>query len=58
VRTSFSEVRWDGDSAKVDEFYSRFPVVLEPQDVARSVLYAIEQPPHVTISDLVIVAAG
>lgn len=58
VRTSFSDVRWDGDRSKVDEFYSRFPVVLEPQDVARSVLFAIEQPPHVTISDLVIVAGG
>ncbi len=58
VKTGFSDVRWDGDQAKVDAFYAQFPVVLEPQDVARSVIYAIEQPPHVTISDLVIVAAG
>lgn len=58
VRTELSDTRWHGDRAKVDEFYDRFPVVLEPGDVARSVRFAIEQPPHVTISDLVIVPAA
>ncbi len=58
TRTEFSDTRWHGDQSRVDEFYGRFPVVLEPEDVARSVLFAIEQPPHVTISDIVIVPAA
>jgi 3-hydroxy acid dehydrogenase/malonic semialdehyde reductase len=58
TQTEFSDTRWHGDKAKVDEFYGRFPVVLEAEDVARSVRFAIEQPPHVTISDLVIVPAS
>jgi len=58
ARTDFSDTRWHGDQAKVDAFYANFPVVLEPEDIARSVLFAIEQPRHVTISDLVLVAGS
>ena len=56
VRTEFSDTRWHGNRTKVEEFYARNPVVLDPDDVARAVIFAIGQPPHVTISDLTIVA--
>jgi len=58
ARTDFSDTRWHGDRSKVDAFYASIPVVLEPQDIARSVLFAIEQPRHVTISDIVLVAGS
>ena len=58
ARTEFSDTRWRGDRSKIDSFYANFPVVLEPEDIARSVLFAIEQPRHVTISDIVLVAGS
>ncbi len=58
VRTEFAETRWAGDTARADEFYGKFPVVLDPADIARAVVYAAEQPPHVTIAELVVVTAA
>lgn len=58
ARTEFSDTRWRGDKKLVDEFYAGFDVVLEAEDVARCVRFAVEQPSHVTISDLVVVAGG
>lgn len=58
VRTEFAETRWSGDTARAEEFYGKFPVVLDPADVARAVVYAAEQPPHVTIAELVVVTAA
>lgn len=58
VKTEFAQTRWAGDQARADEFYGKFPLVLEPSDVASAVIYAAEQPPHVTIADLVIVPSA
>lgn len=58
TRTEFAETRWHGDKAKATDFYGKFPAVLDPADVARSVVFALDQPPHVTISDLVIVPSA
>ncbi|MEZ5741495.1 MAG: SDR family oxidoreductase [Burkholderiaceae bacterium] len=58
TRTEFSETRWQGDQAAVDAFYRQFDQVLEPEDVARMVRFAVEQPAHVTISDLVVIPAA
>jgi 3-hydroxy acid dehydrogenase/malonic semialdehyde reductase len=58
ARTEFSDTRWHGDRSKIDAFYASVPVVLEPEDIARAVLFAIEQPRHVTIADIVMVAGS
>ncbi len=58
ARTDFSDTRWSGDRSKVDAFYASIPVVLEPEDIARAVLFAIEQPRHVIIADIVMVAGS
>ena len=58
VQTEFAQTRWAGDAARAAEFYSKFPVVLDPADVARAVVYAVEQPPHVTIAEIVIVTSA
>ena len=57
VRTNFALNRW-GDPARADRFYDDFGVCLTPQDIARTVLFALEQPPHVVISQLVVVPSA
>ena len=57
VRTDFALTRWH-DQARADSFYDDFGDCLSPQDVARSVLFALEQPPHVVISQLVVVPSA
>lgn len=54
VRTNFALTRWH-DQARADSFYDDFGVCLTPEDIARTVLFAIQQPPHVVISQLVVV---
>ena len=57
VRTNFALNRW-GDPARAKRFYDDFGVCLTPQDIARTVLFALEQPPHVVISQLVVVPSA
>lgn len=54
VKTDFAENRNQGDAQAAEEFYRSFPVHLEPKDVARAVVYAVTQPGHVVISQLMI----
>jgi 3-hydroxy acid dehydrogenase/malonic semialdehyde reductase len=54
VRTNFALNRW-GDEGRAARFYDDFGVCLAPEDIARTVLFAIEQPAHVVISQLVVV---
>jgi len=56
--TEFVESRLRGDKSRADEFYGAFPVTLEPDDIARAILYAIEQPPHVTIAEMLVIPAS
>jgi 3-hydroxy acid dehydrogenase / malonic semialdehyde reductase len=57
VRTNFALNRWR-DQARADTFYDDFGVCLTPEDIARTVLFAIQQPPHVVISQLVVVPSS
>lgn len=54
VRTDFAAARW-GDAPTATRFYDDFGQCLTPDDVARTVLFALEQPAHVAISQLVVV---
>lgn len=58
VRTEFAQTRWSGDAARAAEFYGKFALVLDPADIARAVVYAAEQPPHVTIAEMVVVTSA
>lgn len=52
VETEFSEVRWD-DKERASHFYQGFaPLVAE--DIADAVIYCATRPPHVNISELVV----
>jgi len=54
VRTGFAEARW-GDREQAARFYDEFGTCLEADDVARAVLYALAQPSHVVVAELVVV---
>lgn len=54
VRTNFARRRWRGDETKANEFYDTFPATLTPEDVAACIVWALEQPPQVTISEITI----
>ena len=53
VRSGFAEQRL-GDAGRAREFYDGFPACLKPEDIADTVAYAIAQPPHVEIAQLVV----
>ncbi len=55
VRTEFAAARWPDDPAKAEGFYDSFETVLEAGDVARCIVFALEQPAHVVVSQLVVV---
>ena len=54
VRTEFAAIRF-GDEDRGDQYYADFGVCLEPEDIARSVLFALDQPPDVVIAQVVVV---
>jgi 3-hydroxy acid dehydrogenase/malonic semialdehyde reductase len=51
ARTGFAQARYHDDESKAASFYERFPAVLEADDVARAIIFALEQPSHVAIGD-------
>jgi len=52
TRTNIILKRHRGDRALEEEYFERFKIALAPEDVARSVLFALNQPPHVQIAQL------
>ena len=55
TRTGFARARYGGDPVKGDAYYAGFPQTMEAEDVARCVLFAVEQPASVTVAQLVVV---
>ncbi len=51
VKSGFAEARWR-DPRKAESFYETFSSILEPEDVARSAIFALEQPSHVNLSQI------
>ncbi len=56
VQTEFSLVRFHGDQERADKVYRSFPP-LRPEDVAEAVVWCATRPPHVNISQLLIMPA-
>jgi len=52
VETEFALRRWRDDAERAKAFYESFPGALTPDDVARSTLFALSQPPGVTVAEL------
>ena len=53
VRTEFALNRWQ-DPGTAEQFYQDYGTCLDPDDIACTVLFALQQPPHVVISQLVV----
>ncbi|KMO35364.1 short-chain dehydrogenase [Methylobacterium variabile] len=54
TRTGIIRTRYRGDEAKTRAYFDQFRMALEPEDVARSVVFALDQPPHVQIAEMMI----
>jgi 3-hydroxy acid dehydrogenase / malonic semialdehyde reductase len=50
--------RFRGDRARAEAYYESFGMALEADDIAAGVLFAINQPPHVTIAQLTILPSN
>lgn len=52
TRTNIILKRHRGDKKLEQEYFERFKIALDPEDVARCVLFALTQPPHVQIAQM------
>ncbi len=55
TRTEFAGRRHGGDVAKGTAYYDSFAEVLEPGDITRAIVYALDQPARVTVAQMVVV---
>ena len=53
VETEFSQVRFKGDQEKAQKVYEGFDP-LQAEDIANTIHFVLEQPPHVQLSDITI----
>lgn len=54
TRTGIILTRYRGDAEKEKAYFDQFKLALEPEDVARTILFALEQPPHVQIAEIMV----
>ena len=54
ARTGIVKSRYRGDEAKTEAYFEQFGMALDPSDIARSVVYALSQPPEVQVAQIVI----
>jgi 3-hydroxy acid dehydrogenase / malonic semialdehyde reductase len=52
TKTNIIATRYRGDKAKEKAWFDQFKMALEPSDVAACILFALNQPPHVQIAEL------
>ena len=54
TRTNIILTRYRGDRAREKEYFDQFKLALDPADIARSIVFALDQPPHVQIAEMMI----
>lgn len=54
TRTGIISARYRGDEDETRRYFDEFGMALEPEDVARCILFALDQPPHVQLAQLVV----
>jgi 3-hydroxy acid dehydrogenase/malonic semialdehyde reductase len=54
TKTGIIRRRYRGDTAKEKAYFDQFKLALEPEDIARSVMFALSQPDHVQVAQMVI----
>jgi len=58
TRTGIIRSRYRGDVEQEQAYFEQFGMALDPQDVARSVIYALSQPREVQVAQIVILPAN
>jgi 3-hydroxy acid dehydrogenase / malonic semialdehyde reductase len=58
TKTDLIRKRYRGDEQRTDEYYARFKIALEPDDIARTVLYALNAPAHMVLAQAVVLPAN
>jgi 3-hydroxy acid dehydrogenase/malonic semialdehyde reductase len=54
TRTGIIVTRYRGDRAREKAYFDQFKIALDPEDVARVIAFALEQPPHVQIAEIMV----
>jgi 3-hydroxy acid dehydrogenase / malonic semialdehyde reductase len=54
TRTGIILTRYRGDLKKEKDHFDQFKMALDPVDIARSIVFALDQPPHVQIAEMMI----
>jgi 3-hydroxy acid dehydrogenase/malonic semialdehyde reductase len=54
TRTNIISTRYRGDEKKTKDYFDQFEMAMEPEDIARSILFALSQPRSVQIAQMVI----
>lgn len=54
TRTNIILTRYRGDQQKEKDYFDQFRMTLDPADIARSIVFALDQPAHVQIAEMMI----
>jgi NADP-dependent 3-hydroxy acid dehydrogenase YdfG len=54
TRTGIIRARYRGDLAQEKAYFDQFEMALEPEDIARSIMFALSQPRHVQVAEMVV----
>jgi 3-hydroxy acid dehydrogenase / malonic semialdehyde reductase len=54
TRTNIILTRYRGDKAKEKAYFDQFKMAMAPEDIARSIMFALNEPRHVQIAQIVI----
>jgi 3-hydroxy acid dehydrogenase/malonic semialdehyde reductase len=54
TRTGIILTRYRGDRRQEKDYFDQFKMALDPDDIARSVMFALEQPRHVQVAEMVV----
>ncbi|MBR0815855.1 SDR family oxidoreductase [Bradyrhizobium diazoefficiens] len=54
TKTNIILTRYRGDKQKEKDYFDQFRMALEPADIARSIVFALDQPAHVQIAEMMI----
>lgn len=54
TRTGIIVTRYRGDREKEKAYFDQFKIALDPEDVARVIVFALDQPPHVQIAEIMV----
>lgn len=54
TRTGIISARYRGDQEETERYFDQFKVAMAPEDIARCIVFALDQPPHVQLAQMVI----